>query len=194
MLIFEKSRIIKNPSYLFLKVFVKIFNEEGSRSFYRGFIPTIIGVIPYAGISFFTYDTLKKIYFGNSIFKTRPRFTIKKYVSQNLKKYVTKLFTLDKHGTTHLSGVTALFFGAIAGILGQTSSYPLDIVRRRMQTTRVDHMVMEYMTIFGTIKKIYRYEKLHFETDFIHKLTFCNFIQGWGNKTGFFQGLIDELD
>ena len=107
---------------------------------------------------------------------------------------MTKLFTLDKHGTTHVSGVTALFFGAIAGILGQTSSYPLDIVRRRMQTTRVDHMVMEYMTIFGTIQKIYRYEKLHFETDFIHKLTFCNFIQGWGSKTGVFQGLIDELD
>lgn len=59
-----------------------------------------------------------------------------------------------------------LAFGAIAGMLGQSSSYPLDIVRRRMQTCRND--VDDYKTIVGTLKRIYREE---------------------GIKGGFFKGL-----
>lgn len=34
------------------------------KTLYRGFTPTIIGVIPYAGLSFFTYETLKKLHAG----------------------------------------------------------------------------------------------------------------------------------
>jgi hypothetical protein len=51
--------------------------------------------------------------------------------------------------------VASLAFGAIAGLLGQSSSYPLDIVRRRMQTSPISGT--QYKTIFGTLKKIYRY-------------------------------------
>lgn len=45
------------------EVFVKIWQCEGPRTLYRGYWATILGVIPYAGMSFFTYDTLKKEYF-----------------------------------------------------------------------------------------------------------------------------------
>jgi len=45
-------------------VFLKMYRCEGVRSLYRGFTPTVVGVIPYAGTSFFTYETLKKIYAG----------------------------------------------------------------------------------------------------------------------------------
>ena len=40
-------------------VFVSIYREEGLLSLYRGLTPTLLGVIPYAGTSFFTYETLK---------------------------------------------------------------------------------------------------------------------------------------
>jgi hypothetical protein len=46
------------------QVFVKIWYEEGPRTLYRGYLPTVLGVIPYAGVSFFTYDTLKRKYMG----------------------------------------------------------------------------------------------------------------------------------
>lgn len=48
-----------------LHVFVRISREEGLKTLYRGFTPTILGVVPYAGLSFFTYETLKKMHAGN---------------------------------------------------------------------------------------------------------------------------------
>ena len=36
-----------------------MWREEKPRAFYKGFTPTILGVIPYAGVSFCTFETLK---------------------------------------------------------------------------------------------------------------------------------------
>ncbi|XP_067143667.1 mitochondrial coenzyme A transporter SLC25A42-like [Centruroides vittatus] len=109
------------------QVFVKIWQQEGPTHLYRGFAPTIIGVIPYAGTSFFTYETLKRLHseYSNGA-PPNPFYR--------------------------------MIFGAIAGLLGQSSSYPLDIVRRRMQTSQVTGT--PYRTILGTLKKIIREEGL----------------------------------
>ncbi|XP_055377639.1 mitochondrial coenzyme A transporter SLC25A42 [Condylostylus longicornis] len=119
------------------QVFLKIWVEEGPRTLYRGYFATILGVIPYAGASFFTYETLKRKYF-------------------------------ELTDTTKLSMVMSLICGACSGVVGQTASYPLDIVRRRMQTMGVRKDTGQYNTILSTLKKIYREE---------------------GLKNGFFKGL-----
>ncbi|KPJ17498.1 Solute carrier family 25 member 42 [Papilio machaon] len=85
-------------------VFIKVARDEGIRTLYRGYPATILGVIPYAGVSFFTYDLLKRWY--------------------------TEYF-----GSPAV-GLTNILLGGCAGALAQTASYPLDIVRRRMQTAR----------------------------------------------------------
>ncbi|XP_042228953.1 mitochondrial coenzyme A transporter SLC25A42-like isoform X2 [Homarus americanus] len=53
-----------------------------------------------------------------------------------------------------------MMFGAVAGLVGQSSSYPLDIVRRRMQTATVTGNGNSYKTIIGTLSKVYREEGL----------------------------------
>ena len=45
--------------------FISIYRQEGFRTFYNGFIPTIMGIMPYAGISFFVYESLKKQFHDN---------------------------------------------------------------------------------------------------------------------------------
>ncbi|XP_061550044.1 mitochondrial coenzyme A transporter SLC25A42 isoform X2 [Phycodurus eques] len=60
-----RARMAVTPKEMYsniLHVFVRISREEGLKTLYRGFTPTILGVVPYAGLSFFTYETLKKLH------------------------------------------------------------------------------------------------------------------------------------
>ncbi|GAB1863614.1 Mitochondrial coenzyme A transporter SLC25A42 [Camponotus japonicus] len=106
------------------QAFWRIYKEEGILAYYRGFTATLLGVIPYAGCSFFTYDMLRNLFTVYTV--TIPGFS------------------------------TSLICGGIAGMVGQTSSYPLDIVRRRMQTSAIKGQ--HYHTITSTIVKIYTEE------------------------------------
>ncbi|XP_059484889.1 mitochondrial coenzyme A transporter SLC25A42 [Neocloeon triangulifer] len=108
-------------------IFVRIWREEGPRTLYRGYCATVLGVIPYAGTSFYTYETLKSLH-------------------------------MEYWGTSGTNPFEKLMFGAVAGLFGQTSSYPLDIVRRRMQTSSVANS--QYQTVVGTLVKVYRDEGL----------------------------------
>ncbi|KAK1136634.1 hypothetical protein K0M31_001180 [Melipona bicolor] len=110
------------------QTFVRIYVEEGILAYYRGFSATMLGVIPYAGCSFFTYDLLRNLLAVYTV--TIPGFS------------------------------TSLIFGAVAGAVAQTSSYPLDIVRRRMQTSAIHGPInsQHYHTISSTITKIYKEE------------------------------------
>ena len=36
-----------------------IMREEGALAFYRGWLPSVIGVVPYVGLNFGVYETLK---------------------------------------------------------------------------------------------------------------------------------------
>lgn len=81
----------------------KIFRTEGLRSFYRGYIPNMLGIIPYAGIDLAVYETLKKKY-------------------------------LQQQGSTEQPGILVLLAcGSASSTLGQVCSYPLALVRTRLQ-------------------------------------------------------------
>ncbi|KUI60693.1 Mitochondrial carrier protein LEU5 [Cytospora mali] len=92
--------------------------KSGLINFYRGFSPTILGMLPYAGVSFLTHDTM-----GD--FLRHP--------------LVAKWTTLpQRKGAPEgkpppLQSWAELLAGGVAGLVSQTSSYPLEVVRRRMQ-------------------------------------------------------------
>ena len=108
----------------------KIHMEEGTKKFYRGFVPTMLGIVPYAGLSFLTYETCKGTY--------------RKWTDGN-----------------EPNSMYRMLFGACAGFVGQSTTYPLDIVRRRMQTdgTHGDKNP-EYRNIISTVRSVLRNEGL----------------------------------
>ncbi|KAJ8946023.1 hypothetical protein NQ318_023271 [Aromia moschata] len=52
----------------------KIYVGEGLMSFYRGYIPNILGIIPYAGIDLAVYETLKRKYLKTHMSNEQPSF------------------------------------------------------------------------------------------------------------------------
>ncbi|KFA77888.1 hypothetical protein S40288_02512 [Stachybotrys chartarum IBT 40288] len=92
--------------------------RTGLVNFYRGFCPTLLGMLPYAGISFLTHDTVSDMLRYPSIAKhtTLPK---------------TKDHPAGKPAA--LRSWAELFAGGMAGIISQTASYPFEVIRRRMQ-------------------------------------------------------------
>jgi solute carrier family 25 protein 16 len=103
----------------------KIAPRTGIINFYRGFTPTILGMLPYAGISFLTHDTVGDLLRHPSITK----YTLKK--GSDLEANPRKA-AKNKHRPL-LNAPFELFAGAVAGLVSQTSSYPIEVLRRRMQ-------------------------------------------------------------
>jgi len=92
--------------------------RAGLINFYRGFSSTLLGMVPYAGMSFLTHDTMGDIL-------RHPQ----------LAKWTTlpKPETAPAGKAAPLRSWAELFAGGIAGIVSQTASYPLEVIRRRMQ-------------------------------------------------------------
>lgn len=68
-----RMAVTKTSEYGTLRaVFIKAIRNDGFSSLYRGYLPTVIGVIPYAGTGFFTYETLKRFHYGKLLLRLRP--------------------------------------------------------------------------------------------------------------------------
>lgn len=92
--------------------------RAGLANFYRGFSATVLGMLPYAGMSFLTHDTAGDVL----------RYPL-------LAPYTTlpKPLNSPPHKPAPLRSWAELFAGGIAGLVSQTSAYPLEVIRRRMQ-------------------------------------------------------------
>lgn len=85
-----------------------IWVQEGPRAFYRGVVPSLLGIIPYAGIDLAAYETLKDL--------------SRKHILHD----------------GEAGPLVQLGCGTISGALGATCVYPLQVVRTRMQAQRPD--------------------------------------------------------
>lgn len=94
----------------------EIVPTSGLANFYRGFTPTLWGMLPYAGSSFLTHDVA-----GD--FLRQPRFAA----------HTTLPNTAKENKPAQLRSWAQLVAGGLAGLVSQTVSYPLEVIRRQMQ-------------------------------------------------------------
>ncbi|XP_040002543.1 calcium-binding mitochondrial carrier protein SCaMC-3-like isoform X2 [Xiphias gladius] len=81
----------------------KILQREGVTAFYKGYVPNLLGIVPYAGIDLAVYETLKFAWLNRNRGLADP-------------------------GVMVLVGC-----GAVSSTCGQLASYPLALIRTRMQ-------------------------------------------------------------
>ncbi|CAL8306250.1 unnamed protein product [Lota lota] len=82
----------------------KILQKEGVKAFYKGYLPNILGIIPYAGIDLAVYESLKNAWLAH--------------------------YAKD---TANPGILVLLACGTISSTCGQLTSYPLALIRTRMQ-------------------------------------------------------------
>ncbi|BAF19932.1 Os06g0604500 [Oryza sativa Japonica Group] len=85
-----------------------ILMHEGPRAFYRGLVPSLLGIVPYAGIDLAVYETLKDV----------------------SKTYILK--------DSDPGPLVQLGCGTVSGALGATCVYPLQVIRTRLQAQRAN--------------------------------------------------------
>ncbi|KAJ3352366.1 hypothetical protein HDU83_008131 [Entophlyctis luteolus] len=87
----------------------------GTMNFYRGFVPTVFGMIPYAGVSFMCYEGLKA------------------WALEREGWFVERVGKRENEDRTHLTWWAQLSVGGVSGLVAQTASYPFEVIRRQMQ-------------------------------------------------------------
>ncbi|XP_026651392.2 mitochondrial adenyl nucleotide antiporter SLC25A25 isoform X2 [Zonotrichia albicollis] len=105
-----------------------ILAKEGMAAFYKGYIPNMLGIIPYAGIDLAVYETLKNTW-------------LQRYAVNSADPGVFVL----------------LACGTISSTCGQLASYPLALVRTRMQAQASVEGAPE-VTMRGLFKHILKTE------------------------------------
>ncbi|XP_062936638.1 mitochondrial thiamine pyrophosphate carrier [Cynocephalus volans] len=83
---------------------VTMYRTEGPLVFYKGLTPTLIAIFPYAGLQFSCYNSLKHVY--------EWVLPAKAKTNENIKN---------------------LLCGSGAGVISKTLTYPLDLIKKRLQ-------------------------------------------------------------
>ncbi|XP_056271428.1 mitochondrial adenyl nucleotide antiporter SLC25A24 [Pseudoliparis swirei] len=82
----------------------QILKKEGAKAFFKGYVPNLLGIIPYAGIDLAVYESLKN-------------FWLSRYAKDSANPGILVL----------------LGCGTLSSTCGQLASYPLALIRTRMQ-------------------------------------------------------------
>ncbi|QLQ78206.1 hypothetical protein HG537_0A04530 [Torulaspora globosa] len=118
-------------------------------NFYRGYIPTVLGMIPYAGVSFFAHDYMHDLL----------RVPVLAPYSVASLSEEEESRRSQKRQRIPLKTWAELVSGGLAGMASQTAAYPFEIIRRRLQVSALSPRTMyehKFQSITEITKIIYK--------------------------------------
>ncbi|KAI9216616.1 mitochondrial carrier domain-containing protein, partial [Blastocladiella britannica] len=133
-----------DPSGLIVSTARDMWREGGWRAFFRGLGPSLIGIVPYAGIDLAMYETLKGTYARMHPPATPGALSPEGYAAPPPTPPVMWL----------------LIFGTISGSIGATAVYPLSLIRTRLQAQGSAGHPERYSGAMDVVRKTYQRESL----------------------------------
>ncbi|KAJ3275570.1 hypothetical protein HDV01_007573 [Terramyces sp. JEL0728] len=120
----ELSKVIYNePNNL-------VRGQGSILNFYRGLSVSLVGMIPYAGASFYTYEMLKM-------------------------KAMDIPLCRNDNPPPALNWWSTVTIGAVSGVMAQTVSYPFEVIRRHIQVSAINN-ASKQTTFLSTAKGIFK--------------------------------------
>ncbi|KAG0327384.1 hypothetical protein BGZ99_007714 [Dissophora globulifera] len=120
-------------------------------NFYRGFLCSIAGMIPYAGVSFFAHDVMQEFCRNNL------KWTLKLHHQTSSSSTATHRGSPDSNGDyarPELRTTAQLACGGIAGAVAMTAAYPFEVIRRKMQVAGALNPKV-FVGMWDTARKLY---------------------------------------
>lgn len=123
--------------------FFDIIQARGFRGLYAGLSPTLVEIVPYAGLQFGTYDTFKRwttasllYHFYLYVFLSLILLLISQFPSKwSLQSWNHRHYPNSGPGNTEdgLSSFQLFLCGLAAGTCAKLVCHPLDVVKKRFQ-------------------------------------------------------------
>ncbi len=121
-------------------VLTTTLRNEGVRGLYHGVGPSMYGILPYAGLKFYVYQVLKQRW-------QRQHASAQSFGLQ-ARGDAAGAASPGKAHPTRLPIPWMLAYGASAGLVAQTVTYPFDVVRRRMQ---IEGLLSDPVNVGGSL-------------------------------------------
>ncbi|XP_068393255.1 mitochondrial adenyl nucleotide antiporter SLC25A23 isoform X5 [Eschrichtius robustus] len=111
----------------------RILEREGPQAFYRGYLPNVLGIVPYAGIDLAVYELTESWEQAKMSFKDAHPPKNVGQTHLHLQTLKNRWLQQYSHDSADPGILVLLACGTISSTCGQIASYPLALVRTRMQ-------------------------------------------------------------
>lgn len=118
--------------------------RNGVKDWYRGLTPNLIGIVPYRGLEIGSYYALE------NALRAHKRH---KMLENNSPSNMEHAYTSD---ATSLSILEIVVLGSLSSVFAQTVTYPLNLVRTRLQTQGVNGRPSPYTGAIHCITTVIR--------------------------------------
>lgn len=133
------------------------YERGGVADFYKGIVANLTGIVPYRGLEIGCFFTIQSLIISSRLaYFHRHMSTNESDIAPGHRYRHEEVLNMTAEEYANLSLVELAGVGALASVIAQTVTYPLNLVRTRMQTQGVNGRPKLYKSMSHCFQTIFR--------------------------------------